>query len=109
MAHVAGLFTNTILFGLFFTIKDRCKRVRCLQTYNHCLSWVFLTVSWGLRALRDTPDGVLVSLEFQKQHMSGGPLKGTFSAQIALLGSETEKRDLLAGTEEKSVFPIRGH
>ena len=34
---------------------------------------------------------------------SRGPLKGAVSAQKALRGSETEKRELLGGTEEKSM------
>ena len=40
---------------------------------------------------------------------SRGPLKGAVSAQKALRGSETETRELLGGTEENSVSPIRGH
>ena len=34
---------------------------------------------------------------------SRGPFKGTMLAQKALQGSETEARELLGGTEEKSV------
>ena len=34
---------------------------------------------------------------------SPGPLKGAVSAQKALQGSETETRELLGGTEEKSI------
>ena len=40
---------------------------------------------------------------------SRGPLKGAVSAQKALQGSETEPRELLGGTEENSVSPMRGH
>ena len=40
---------------------------------------------------------------------SQGPLKGTVSAEKALQGSETETRELLGGTEEKSISPMRGH
>ena len=40
---------------------------------------------------------------------SRGPLKGSVSAQKALQeGSETETRELLGGTEENSVSPVRG-
>ena len=39
---------------------------------------------------------------------SRGSLKGAVSAQKALQGSETETRELLGGTEENSVFPMRG-
>ena len=37
------------------------------------------------------------------------PLKGAVSTQKALRGSETEMRELLGGTEENSVSPMRGH
>ena len=40
---------------------------------------------------------------------SRGPEKGAVSAQKALRGSETETRELLGGTEENSVSPMRGH
>ena len=40
---------------------------------------------------------------------SRGPEKGAVSAQKALRGSKTEMRELLGGTEENSVFPMRGH
>ena len=39
---------------------------------------------------------------------SRGPEKGAVSAQKALRGSETETRELLGGTEENSVSPMRG-
>ena len=38
-----------------------------------------------------------------------GPEKGAVSAQKALRGSETETRELLGGTEENSVSPMRSH
>ena len=38
-----------------------------------------------------------------------GPLKGAMSAQKALRGSETNTRELLVGTEENSLSPLRGH
>ena len=40
---------------------------------------------------------------------SRGPEKGAVSAQKALRGCETETRELLGGTEENSVSPMRGH
>ena len=39
---------------------------------------------------------------------SRGLLKGAASAQKALRGSEMETRELLGGTEENSVSPMRG-
>ena len=36
------------------------------------------------------------------------PEKGAVSAQKALQGSETETRELLGGTDENSVSPMRG-
>ena len=41
--------------------------------------------------------------------VSRGPLKGAVSAQKFLQGSEMETRELLVGTEEKSISPIRGN
>ena len=38
---------------------------------------------------------------------SRGPLKGAVSAQKALQGFEMETRELLGGTEENSVSPMR--
>ena len=38
-----------------------------------------------------------------------GPLKDAVSAQKALQGSEAETRELLGGTTENSVSPMRGH
>ena len=35
-------------------------------------------------------------------------LKGALSSKKALQGSETETEELQGGTEEKSVFPMRG-
>ena len=40
---------------------------------------------------------------------SQGPLKGAVSAQKALQESEMETRELLGGTEEKSISLIRDH
>ena len=40
---------------------------------------------------------------------SQGPLKDAVSSKKALQGFETEMRELLRGTEEKSVSPTRGH
>ena len=37
------------------------------------------------------------------------PLKGAVSAQKAIQGSKTETRELLGGTGEKCVSPLRGH
>ena len=45
-----GLVTNSILFGWLFKTKDRCKKVRFLQTHNQGLRQLLLTVSWDLCA-----------------------------------------------------------
>ena len=55
-------------------------------------------------------DSVLVSISIVLEathEASRGPEKGAVSAQKGLLGSETETRELLGGTEEKSVSPRR--
>ena len=44
-----------------------------------------------------------------KHETSQGPLKGVESALKALLGSEMETWELLVGTKEKSVSPMRGY
>ena len=51
---------------------------------------------------RGTLDGVLDSMEFQKQRTRRveGPLMSAASAQKALQGSKTDTRELLGGTEE---------
>ena len=56
------------------------------------------------------PDCVLDCLYTELTHESSrGPFKGAVSAQKALQGSETEKRELLGGTEQKTVSPKRDH
>ena len=40
--------------------------------------------------------------------VSGGPLKGTVSAQKALQGSENKTRELLIGTKENNILPYEG-
>ena len=71
--------TKSILFCWLFTIKDRCKEVPDMSSY-------------------------LCS--------SGSSTRGksrAVSAQKALQGSEMETKELLGGTEEKSISPIRSH
>ena len=47
---VPCLVTNSILFCCLFSIEERCKKVRFLQTHNQGLRQLLLTVSWDLRA-----------------------------------------------------------
>ena len=84
----------------------RIKKVHFQQTHNQSLRQLFLTVSWDLCAQRDTPDGVLVSLQFWKQCMrwSWEPFKGIVPAQKALHGSKTEMR----GRTKENIFTTRG-
>ena len=86
-----------------------------LQTHNQGLRQLFLTVSFDLFDKRSTPDGVLVSLRFWKhrKRQVEGPCRALFqlkkSQGFKVQGSETEKRELLGGREEKSVYPtVRG-
>ena len=81
-------------------------------------SQYFLKVSWDLQAYFDTADGALLSLQFciffQTRLVirtlqfcksnARGP-KGVVSPQKFLQGSETEKRELLGGMDEKSISP----
>ena len=52
------------------------KKFLLLPTHNQGLQYLFMTMSWDLRAKRAPPDGILVVLQFRKQHKSRGPLKG---------------------------------
>ena len=49
--------TNSVMFCWLFTIKDQCENCGVfLWTHSHgMLCLTFLTVSWNLRAWRDTP------------------------------------------------------
>ena len=87
------------------------QKVRFQQTGDHGLLQLFLTVSWDLLAYRGTPDGALDSLKFRKQRTRQvEALEGRrVSSKIPSRISETETRELLGGTEENSVFPMRGH
>ena len=58
---------------------------------------MFLTVSWDMHTSQATPDDVPEAMH--EHEASRGPLKGAMSV---LLGSETETRELLDGTEENS-------
>ena len=69
------------------------------------LRQLFLTVSWDLHAWHGTPESVLVSLQFRKQHMRRvqGPSRVPCQLKKALQGSKTETAELLGGMEEKSI------
>ena len=58
---------------------------------------MFLTVSWDMHTSQATPDDVPEAMH--EHEASRGPLKGAMSV---LLGSETETREFLEGTEENS-------
>ena len=78
--------------------------------HNEGLRQLLLTVSWDLRALRSTPVLVSLSVVPEATHeASRGIEKGAVSAEKALRGCETETRELLGGTEENIVSPMRGH
>ena len=84
--------------GGAFQFSEQQKQVRFQQTHNKGLRQLFLTLS---------SDRYLVPEATHEA--SRGPLKGAVSAQKALQGSRTETRELLAGTQEKSLSPMRGH
>ena len=109
----AGLVTNSILFCWLIKIKDRCKKMRFHQTHNQGLRQLLLTPDCVLGLLclaRHTWQCPCISVVPEATHeASRGPLRGAVSAPKALQGSETETRELLGGTEENSVSPMRGH
>ena len=83
--------------------------MRFQQTHNQALRQLLLTVSWDLRPYTAHLT-VRISVVPEATHdASRGPEKGAVSAQKALRGSETETRELLGGTEENSVSPMRDH
>ena len=75
--------------------------------YKHiikvCVCCCFCSVLAG--PTRNTSDGVLENLNFQKQgqRWGWGPLKLTVTAQKAFQASNNETRELLGGTKENSV------
>ena len=97
----------TQLYSIDFSqsgITKKCVFNR--RTIKVCVSYYWRCP--GNSAL--TPDGVLVSEVLKATHEARrGPMKGAVSTQKALQGSETETRELLGGTTENSVSPMRGH
>ena len=77
---------------------------------NQGLCRLFLTLSWDLRAWHCICQRPCFSVVPEATHeASRGLLKGAVSAQKTLQGPEMEMRELLGGTEENSVSPMRGH
>ena len=86
--------------------QESVHSVSFTDTQLRGLRHLFLKVSWNLHAFPNTPDSVLVSLEFQKQcaRQGSGLWKGTVSAEKALQGLETEMRGLLNKGEMRGLF-----
>ena len=86
--------------------QESVHSVSFTDTQLKGLRHLFLKVSWNLHAFPNTPDSVLVSLEFQKQcaRQGSGLWKGTVSAEKALQGLETEMRGLLNKGEMRGLF-----
>ena len=80
------------------------------QTRNQGLRQSLLTVSFcSMRLARHTWRCPCISLVPETTHeASRCPLKDAVLAQKVLQGSETEMRELLGGTKENSVSPMRG-
>ena len=84
---LAGLVTNAILFSASVVID--CVLGPTLRAHQ--------TLSFHLyRSGSNAQEARL------------GHLKGTVSAQKALQGSETERRELLEGTKENNILPNEG-
>ena len=85
---------------------DQPKQVRFQQEDNLGLRQLFLTVSWAFTGL----SRLTWQNPWSSVYEAGlGPLKGSMSAQKALLGVWIEPRELLVETEEKSISTMRGH
>ena len=80
----------------------------CVLTNAYSRFELFVMLSWDLRTQRGTPDGVLFSISFQKQHTRQvrRPLKGAVSAYEAPYESVTKTKDFLGGTGEQR-FPVK--
>ena len=76
----SSLVTNSIRISKSMI---QCKQPCVLQIHYQGLCQLFSSVTWDLCASHDTPDGVLVSLEFWKQQMrwGWGHLKGVVSSK----------------------------
>ena len=104
--HCARVFPNIIVLAAATCPKIPKYKFAC---HNVLMSLVRGEVSCELCALCDKPDSVLV--------ISGVPeathvlrlraLEGHCISLKSIQGSETRK--LLGGTEEKSIFSMRGH
>ena len=94
-------------------IKAACKKIpnyileHFRHLYVHCSHfWVILYPLSVKQCKLPTVRCPCISVVPEATHeASQGPLKGTVSAKKALQGSETETRELLGGTEEKTHLP----
>ena len=103
----SGMATNSIIICQLFKIKDHCKMCDFWPTQDQGLHWLFLMVPWRLPAQRSIPDGLLVSLQLAKYEARLRAL-GAMTTQKALQEHKTEIRELLGGTQEKSVLSAEG-
>ena len=101
-----GQATNSIICCWLFTIKDRCKKVGFQQTHTQALHQSFLTVSWDLCAWCSIPDGVLVSLWFQKQRTRRveGPWRKQCQLKKPFKGPRDEEGKRKYFPEEESLI-----
>ena len=82
------------LYGATHVLEQQ-KQGLFHQTHYQGLSQFFLIMSWYLRAKHVTPDGVLLSLEFQKQRTTlDGHLVSTKSPSMVWDSGVAEKRML---------------
>ena len=100
--EIAGQVSISILSCRLFTIEDRCEKV-CYNkgTIKVCIS------CFGQCPGTSAPSAAHLTVSFilcSSSHEARA-FEGRVSAQKAL---QTETRELLGGTEEKSVSPVRG-
>ena len=101
----AGLVTESLRFYWLFTIKDRCKK--CLfnkRTIKVGISCFLIFVLEPVQLARLTWRCPCLSVDPEATHEARW-VEGAMSAQKGLQGSETERRELLGGTEEKNILP----
>ena len=87
-----------------------CKSVFSTNTQSRFASVAIDGVLGPPRLARHTSWCPCISVvPYALQEASPGSFKGAVTAQKALQGSKTGTRELLGGTEENSVSPMRGH
>ena len=109
----SGNSLNSIPFSGLYTIKESGKTVYVFTTNKQSsFTSVFLMDSWDFRTRLEKNDRMSLHVCSSGSHMRvdiEGHRRAPCQLEKALQGSETKTMELLGGTEENSVSPMRGH